>query len=89
MRVFFREIAHGQGRQYVVVDPARRIVWQKIYASQGYSAGEGNPEFIGKTTKEIDKFWKTFRELKNKEMCDSIIRGSLGGMYCVPTELIK
>ncbi len=89
MRVFFREMDHGQGRQYVIVDHDLTIVWQTIYASQGHGAGTGNPEFIGKKTKEVYQFWRKFKEVKNQEVRDSIIRGSSGGLFCVPTEIIR
>jgi hypothetical protein len=64
MRVFTRTIDHGNGTQLIITDENLVIEHQEINAHQGHYAGDGNPEFVGKKTKEIKNFWKIFTEVK-------------------------
>jgi len=66
MRVFTRNIDSGHGWQEVITDDSLVVQKQEICANQGYYTGDGNPEFVGKSTKEINRFWENFREIKGE-----------------------
>ena len=47
MRIYYRNIDAGHGRQYVVFEGGI-VVDQWLSANSGYYTGDGNPEWIGK-----------------------------------------
>ena len=73
-RLFYREIDAGHGCQFVLINnETKEILHQEIIADNGYYTGDGNPEWVGKKTKDIKGFWKMFKEIKDYSMINCFI----------------